>query len=231
MPTKISRCSGASFPRVCAVRCTIRAVTATGASGAAKTLRSITTFSLRTTAAIRVSTIRCCTCPTSLWTISAAWSIFAITSSTIGARITPTAAKAGASTWSPTITSPVRRLRTKARRPLSPPTDVPRTCTTRRSASITNRPIPRSTCRETSWRATGRSRGRITTGSATPGPAVKRGNCSTVRCLSTDLPKATPRPTTRNAPVRSCWHGPELRTCGMPWTNASCAMCVPARRP
>ena len=122
-------------------------------------------------------------------------------------------------------------LRTKARRPLSPPTDVPRTCTTRRSASITNRPIPRSTCRETSWRATGRSHGRITTGSATPGPAVKRGNCSTVRCLSTDLPKATPRPTTRNAPVRSCWHGPELRTCGMPWTNASCAMCVPARRP
>lgn len=27
MPTKISRCSGASSPRVCAVRCTIRAVT------------------------------------------------------------------------------------------------------------------------------------------------------------------------------------------------------------
>lgn len=30
------------------------------------------------------------------------------------------------------------------------------------------------------------------------------------------LVKATPRPTRRNAPVRSCWHGPELRTRGTP---------------
>ena len=231
MPTKISRCSGASSPRVCAVRCTIRAVTVTAVSGAAGTPLSITTFSPRTTAAIRVSTIRCCTCPTSLWTISAVWSIFAITSSTIGVRTVPTAAKADVSTWSPTITSPVRRLRKRVRRPLSPPTDVLRTCTTRRNASITNRPIPRSTCRETSWRATGRSHGRITTGSAMPRPAVKRGSCSTLRCRSTGLLKATPRPTRRNAPVRSCWHGPELRTRGTPWTTASCAMCVPARRP